>query len=168
MPYVELSLQGMDFDTVDLEVSVLKANFGEGFGAGALVGSSAGLQRWKLSSGSLPGDAAKYGSLIDSKARFDYYWDFFKARMAEGDGVFIVDFRGKKFHASFAETKFSFEVFTYDLFGGGIEIRQRRVSGFTYNSDGSIDTTPPTPPTGLSITDVGETTVTISFTPGTD
>jgi hypothetical protein len=56
MPYAELDLTGMDFDSVDFEVAVLKANFGEGYGAGALVGSSAGLHKWALSSGALPGD----------------------------------------------------------------------------------------------------------------
>jgi hypothetical protein len=43
MPYAELDLTGMDFDTAEREFSVLKASFGEGYGAGALAGSSAGL-----------------------------------------------------------------------------------------------------------------------------
>jgi hypothetical protein len=56
MPYEELDLTGMDFDTAEREFSVLKASFGEGYGAGALVGSSNGLHLWALSSGALPGD----------------------------------------------------------------------------------------------------------------
>jgi hypothetical protein len=167
MPYAELDLTGMDFDSVDFEVAVLKANFGEGYGAGALVGSSAGLHKWKLSSGALPGDAS-YGSLIDGEARFDYYWDFFKARMAEGNGIFIVDFRGKKYHASFVEPRLSFEVFTYDLFGGGIEIEQRRVSGVVYESDGSVDATPPSIPTGLAATALGTTSIRVTWEAATD
>jgi hypothetical protein len=150
MPYEELDLTGMDFDTVDLEVSVLKANFGEGYGAGALAGSSAGLHHWTLSSGCLPGDD-DYGNLINGQNRFDYYWDFFKARMAEGDGVFIVEFRGKEYHASFVDTKISADVFTLDLFGGGVAIRQRRVSGVEYNADGSV------PPEIIDGSGVGDT-----------
>jgi hypothetical protein len=166
MPYEELDLTGMDFDTVEREFAVLKANFGEGYGAGALVGSSAGLHHWTLSSGCLPADDDR-GSPIDGQPRFDYYWDFFQARMAEADGIFIIDFRGKKYHASFVDTKISMDVFTFDLFGGGVAIRQRRVAGITYESDGSVDLTPPTPPTSLSITDVTDTEVEITFTPGT-
>jgi hypothetical protein len=167
MPYEELDLTGMDFDTAEREFSVLKASFGEGYGAGALVGSSAGLHLWALSSGALPGDVA-YGSLIDGQARFDYYWDFFKARMAEGDGIFVIDFRGKKYHASFVETKMSAEVFTFDLFGGGVQVRQRRVPGFVYNADGSVDLTPPSVPTGLTVVATGETSLHITWEAATD
>jgi hypothetical protein len=92
-----------------------------------------------------------YGSVIDGQARFDYYWNFFKERMAEGDGIFVIDFRGKKYHASFVDTKISMEVFTFDLFGGGVAIRQRKVSGTTYNADGSL------PPEIVEGSGVGDT-----------
>jgi hypothetical protein len=58
--------------------------------------------------------------------------------MAEGNGAFILEFRGKNYHAKFADKTISMERFTDDLFGGGVEIKQHRISGFTYNDDGTI------------------------------
>lgn len=84
--------------------------------------------------------------------------------MAEGDGVFIIDFRGKKYHASFVDTKVSFEVFTYDLFAGGVDIKQRKVSGITYNSDdGSLDLSLPDTPTGFHVVSTTSTSVTLDW-----
>ena len=137
MSYQTLDLTGMDIDTVERSFAVLQASFGEGYKDGALVGSSAGTHHWKLSSGALP-DAAAYGNLISSVPRFQYYWNFYQARMAEGNGPFIIGFRGKTYHAGFVELKISMEMFTIDLFGGGVEIEQRRIRGVTYASDGSI------------------------------
>jgi hypothetical protein len=150
MPYEELDLTGMDFDTAEREFSVLKASFGEGYGAGALAGSSAGLHHWALSSTLLPADDDR-GIPINGQPWFDYYWDFYQARMAEGNGIFIVGFRGKQYHASFVDRKISMDVFTYDLFGGGVAIRQRRVSGVTYNDDGSL---PPEVSEGSGVGDI--------------
>jgi hypothetical protein len=137
MPLATLDLTGMEIDSVERSFAVLECSYGEGYSDGALVGSTAGMYRWKLSSGALP-DASSYGNLINSVPRFQYYFDFYQARMAEGNGAFIIPFRSKNYHAKFADTKISMEMFTIDLFGGGVEIRQHRISGFTYASDGSI------------------------------
>jgi hypothetical protein len=38
--FPELSLEGMNIDSVDRSFSVLKANYGDGYGDGTLVGDS--------------------------------------------------------------------------------------------------------------------------------
>jgi hypothetical protein len=137
MSYDTLDMTGMNFDAVKRRFAVLKANFGEGYQAGALVGSAAGTHSWTLSAGVLP-DASSYGNLISGDPRFKYYWDFFADHVSNGNEPFIVEFRGKNYHAGFVDTEISMEVFTADLFGGGVEIEQRRIAGFTYDTDGSI------------------------------
>lgn len=137
-----LDLTGMDIDTVARAFPTLKADYGGGYGDAAIVAGTGGLHRWSLSSGCLPGDV-DYGSLIDAQPRLDYYWDFFKRHTTGADDVFEFTFRGKTYHAGFTETFVEFEMFSLDLFGGAVEIEQRRVEGFDYNSDGSVDVTVP-------------------------
>lgn len=137
MPYATLDLTGMDIDHVRRAFSILKAKYGGGYQDAAIVDSTAGLHLWTLSAGVLP-DHSSYGDLINSLPRFQYYWNFFQARMAEGNGVFIMPFRSKNYHASFVDPFIEADVFTIDLFGGGVQIEQRRVVGATYASDGSI------------------------------
>lgn len=127
----------MDFDAFKWRGEVVRVRQAFGYTKKLVTGEESGLHEWQLSSGCLPDDEA-YGNLIDGLPRFQYYWDFFEARMNEGDGVFIVPFRGKNYHASFAETKMSAEVFTLDLFGGGVTVRQRRIRSATYDEDGAI------------------------------
>lgn len=133
-----LDLTGMDIDTVSRRFPMLKADYGGGYGDAANVVGITGLHRWTISSGCLPGDVS-YGSLIDSQPRLDYYWDFFKRHTTGEDDVFIFQWRGFTYHAGFVETEISFDRFTEDLFAGEVEIEQRRVDGFDYNDDGSMD-----------------------------
>ena len=43
-------------------------------------------------------------SLIDSVPRFEYYFEFFKAHTTGTTDIFIIEFRGKQYHASFVDT----------------------------------------------------------------
>lgn len=137
MPLATLDLTGMDIDEVARSFSVLKAKYGAGYQDGVLVGHAGGLHSWKLSAGVLT-DSSSYNDLISSVPTFQYYWDFFQARMAEGNGPFILPFRGDSYHAGFVDTGISMEMFTIDLFGGGVELEQRRVVGSSYATNGSI------------------------------
>lgn len=172
MPYDTLSLEGINVDSVNWRGDVLRANYGNGYGDSVLVGNAAGLHMWELSDGGVSpdrttGDAS--GSEIDSVSRFEYYWEFFKDHTTGTTEIFILEWRNKFWHASFAEPEIGAEQMTYDLFTiSGVKVRQRRVVGVGYNDDGSIDMTAPTPPTGLSQASATSTTVTVSFTPGTD
>lgn len=136
MSYETLNLTVISIDEVDREFAVLESDFGEGYSAGALVGSAGGTHHWKLSSGALPDDDA-YGT-ISGDNRFTYLWNFYQARMAEGNGAFIIAFRSKNYHAKFVDKKITMQSFSSTLFGGGVDIKQHRVSGFTYAADGSI------------------------------
>lgn len=136
MPIETLDLTGMDIDTFAWRGEVLRTRMAIGY-ARKVVGETAGLHKWTLSSGCLP-DAEAYGNLIEGVPRFKYYWDFFAARMAAGDEPFILEFRGKNYHASFAESEISAEMFTIDLFAAGVTIRQRQLRGVAYDEDGAI------------------------------
>lgn len=135
--YEELDLTGMNIDNVDAAYSVLEAQFGAGYSAGVNVGPEHELQDFVLTAGVLPDDD-DYGNLIDSLPRFQYYYEFWKDRMAAGNEAFVVEHRGLKYNVKFKEHRFTYEVFTSDLFSGGVELRQVRVVGESYESDGSI------------------------------
>jgi hypothetical protein len=137
MPFETLDLTGMDIDSVEWEDAVLEADYGGGYHDGVNVGPLGGLHTWALSSGCLPDDDTI--SPIGLESRFAYYFDFFKARKAEGNSTFIIEFREANYHAGFVDPRISMERFTNDLFAGGVLIKQRRVAGEAYNADGSID-----------------------------
>lgn len=136
MPLETLDLTAIDIDTVERAFSVLQAKYVGGYQDGVLVGPLGGLHRWALSSGCLPDDDAI--SPIGGDSRFAYVWDFYQARLEEGNGPFIIEFRGANYHAAFADTSLSMERFTEDLFAGGLMIEQRRIRGESYEDDGSI------------------------------
>jgi hypothetical protein len=170
--YDTISLEGINVDSIDWDGPVLRANYGSGYGDSVLVGNAAGLLMWELSDGGVSpdrttGDAS--GSEIDSVSRFEYYWEFFKEHTTGTTEIFILEWRNKFWHASFADTRISAEQMTYDLFGiSGVKVRQRKVRGFTYNDDGSIETTPPSVPTGLRVTGVTLSSVSLAWDASTD
>lgn len=134
--YDELSLVGMEIDDLGWTGNRLRANFGDGYGASAVNGNANGLHRWAISSQALPDDA-DYGDLIAGVPRFQYYWDFFKDHTTGANDVFLIEWRGRKYFAEFVDNTISPEMHTIDLFGAGVEIRQRRVTGFYEGTDGS-------------------------------
>lgn len=137
LDFPTLDLAGMNVDTVDHSFSLLTANYGDGYQDNALVGSAGGLLEFGLSAGVLPDDAT-YGSLIGGQSRFAYYYDWYCARMAEGNPPFFIEWRDRMYLVSFKETRLSYEVFTSDLFTTGLALRQRRVAGIINNDDGSV------------------------------
>jgi hypothetical protein len=167
--YDEINLTGMDIDEVDWGGSRLRVSFGHGYGAFALTGNAAGLHHWKISdSGVLPDRTAADYLPISGQSRFDYYYEFFKAHTTGAEEIFIIEWRGKKYHACFTDAKQSYQRFTEDLFSGGVEIDQRRVAGFLYDDDGSIDTTPPSVPVLTSIAALDAFSIWIAWTASTD
>jgi hypothetical protein len=172
MPYDTLSLEGINVDSVNWRGDVLRANYGNGYGDSVLVGNAAGLHMWELSDGGVSpdrttGDAS--GSEIDSVSRFEYYWEFFKDHTTGTTEIFILEWRNKFWHASFAEPEIGAEQMTYDLFTiSGVKVRQRRVVGFTYNTDGSIDLNPPSVPVLTTLTVLGTHSIKIDWLASTD
>lgn len=140
MPLATLDQTGMRLESVSWAGGKLSTSFGGGYGASVVVGDVGGLHRWKLHSGGVWPDNSTYGLTISGSNRFTYYWEFFKTHTTGATDIFILAFRSKNYHASFVETEMSVDRFrkTLDLYEGGIEIRQRRVVGESYESDGSI------------------------------
>lgn len=135
----ELVLEdSMNIDAVKWHGERLRADFGAGFGATAVVGPTSGLFGWQLGAGVLPADT-DYGNLINSKSRFDYYFDFFQEHTTGDQDVFQIEYRGRKYHASFKEPEAAYQRHTEDLFTPeGLELIQRRVADIYYLEDGSI------------------------------
>lgn len=169
--YEEFDFNVLEIDNVSWSGNKLRANFGHGYAAIAVTGNAGGLHRWTVSSGMLPDDES-YGNLVgesDDETRFGYVFDFFKRHTTGDQDVFIVDFRGRKYFAEFAENSWSAAMESIDVFSmESIEIKQRRVAGFSYNSDGSIDTTPPSVPTDFAVTGADELSLDLDWTASTD
>lgn len=128
----------MNIDAVPWSGDRLRARFRGGFGASSSVGPASGLYRWMLSS-TLLADSATYNDPVAGVPSFQYYEDFIKEHITGSTDIFWIEYRGKKYHASFVENGWSPERLTNDLFAvDGIEIEQRRVEGVIYNDDGSI------------------------------
>lgn len=138
--YEELSLEGMNVDSVGVHYDILLTRFGGNRVRSARVGQAFGLQRFALSAGVLP-DHADYGSLIGGDPRFQYYFDFWNARMQAGNEPFILEWRGLKYTVIFSEHDFNYETFTSDLFAGGVPVEQVDVEGESYEADGSVTPT---------------------------
>lgn len=134
--YDELSLEGVNIDQTVRRFSVLKASFGDGYESGALVGAANGLHRWTLSSGAWP-DSATYGQ-INGKTWMEYYWSFFQSHVSAGNTPFLIEWRGRKYFASFDNVEQTVEVFTSNLFAGNLTITQRRIAGYYEGTDGSV------------------------------
>lgn len=137
--YDELDLTGMEIDTIDFKVERLSADFGAGYRADAVVGGTFPLWGWQISSDALPDDDS-YNELIEGKSRFAYYSDFILDHTVGDRGaIFIIDFRGRKYTAAFAENNFSGVMETYDVFGlSGVKLKYARVRDLKYNADGSV------------------------------
>lgn len=134
--YDELSLEGVNIDQTVRRFSVLKVSFGDGYESGALVGAANGLHRWTLSAGAWP-DSATYGQ-INGKTWMEYYWSFFQSHVSAGNTPFLIEWRGRKYFASFDNVEQTVEVFTSNLFAGNLTITQRRVAGYYEGTDGSV------------------------------
>lgn len=136
--YEELDLSALEIDGYQWGGNRLRASFGRGYGASASNGHANGLWNWSLSSPVVVDDEA-YVDLIDGVPSFEYYFEFFKRHTTGGTDVFVIEWRGHKYLAEFTDSGFGGEMHTIDLFSiDGIEIRQRRVSGFTERADGSV------------------------------
>lgn len=143
----------LNLQSLGWKAPLLTANFGEGFGAGALAGLASGLHRWNLAASVLP-DLDDYSIDYEldgddyTDPRFTYLFEFIKRHIGLNNKPFVIkDPRtGRKFLASFDTNDFEFTAITALIFEGGINLVQRRAEGLSFNSDGSLDLdyTPPT------------------------
>src|SRR6476620_8146366 len=101
MPYDTLDTTGMKIEQVMTAFPVLRANYGGGYGDIALVDNAAGLHMWTLKNATLPGSSSV--APINAQSRLDYYLDFFKEHTTGTTEIFIIEWRGKSYHASFVD-----------------------------------------------------------------
>jgi hypothetical protein len=160
---------------LQLSVACLTANFGDGYGAGALVGAASGLRRWVLSADVLP-DLEEYqveydvGGLALDDTRFQYLWSFYLRHLTQGNRpFFITDPRtGRTFLASFADIAIDFQAFSAKLYSGSLAIVQRRARGLVFlDEDGSYVREEPSTPV-LSVFPNSLTDVRLVWTPSVD
>jgi hypothetical protein len=132
MSYEALNSSGFLFTQTAVAVALSTADFGDGYDAGALIGSPEGLRSWNVKIDVLP-DSSDQAPEIDSKTRANYLWDFFLASKAAGDEPFwIEDIKDGKFYlASFVDHTLSYEVLCGKVYSTGLALRQRRVSDQT-------------------------------------
>jgi len=139
----------------------LTANFGAGYGAGAIV-SPYGLRRWRLDADVLPdSDAYTIDYTVDgddfTAPRFSYFLDFFQRHLLLGNKPFVIkDPRTEKkylvaFPKSVVDGGFDAEQITATVLAGGTDLEERRVADVDFNADGSIDLDYERPAGSLSI-----------------
>jgi hypothetical protein len=137
-----MSIETLDQTAVSIKKvawagSKLRAEFGGGYGAAAIVGAASGLHRFTISMSVLPTATANVGQ-ISSQTWFAYYYAFFIARTTGGEETFYITWNSKTWHVKFADVHIDFDRFVGDIYSTGIDLRQVRVTGTTYASDGSI------------------------------
>ena len=151
MPLEELNTTALKVDQADWSGDALIASGGGGIRYKTIVGPTWGNYRWHITTDkSIPGDG--YGLLISSFSWFDYYLDFFQRHTTGDVDAFILEFRSKKWTVGFVDQKFPFTKVRLmnELFGtGGLDVQYFRVSGITYNADGSVALADA--PTGLTL-----------------
>lgn len=143
----------------------LTANFGGGYGAGAIV-APYGLRRWSLQADALPDSEDytiehSYDGDDYTSPRFTYFFEFFQRHLLRGNKPFIIlDPRtSKKFLVGFPESVvqsgFDAAQITASVLSGGTSLVERRAEGIDFNEDGSIDLDYIRPMGSLSISQNG-------------
>jgi hypothetical protein len=130
MSYDRLQTDGFRFTQTMVSVGLLTADFGAGYGAGALIGSPTGQRAWSITIAALP-DSTDQAPEVDEQTRAAYLWSFFQASKAADDEPFwIRDPKdGLLYLACFTDHALSYEVFCTKVFSTGLALRQERVFG---------------------------------------
>lgn len=154
-----LNTEGYLFTEIAGEWTVLTADFGDGFEAGATVGHPEGTRTWSMKIDVLP-DTMDAPALADDlepsflltqggdfvlteggdrivlerqSTRAVYLWRFFRASKANGNQPFWIELEDpddgtrKKFLASFADNRLSYQVLCAKIYSTGLQLKQRRM-----------------------------------------
>lgn len=135
-----MNMVGLRLEGISWGGAVLRVEFGpDGLGAQARVGSEGGVHGWSMHSAGIWLD--ELGMLtVGGVSRFEWHWEFFKRHTTGDTDIFVVEWRDEFYHASFKDTEITVDKFKNALiYEGGVEVKQRRITGGTYNANGSID-----------------------------
>jgi hypothetical protein len=116
--------------------AVLKADFGNGYQAGALVGAPAGTRTWLIRIETLPGPLPTYAvPLLGDDPRAAYLWKFYQVSKATHDAPFWFEVEdpatGARLQhlASFTDHTLTYQMFCAHVYGTGLNLRERRLLG---------------------------------------
>jgi hypothetical protein len=132
MSYEQLKTDGFLFTQTGLGLNLLKADFGDGYGEAAVIGTPAGVRSWNVKISVLPNLTIACNKPINSQTRAAYLWSFFCASKQQGDRPFwLFDYYDQKSYlASFVDDSLSYDMLTGKLFSSGLNLRQRRTTDF--------------------------------------
>jgi hypothetical protein len=169
MSFETLETTGFLFTDTDIALTLLTADFGDGYEAASVIGSSAGLRTWTIKIDALPdnfnylGDARptpvfeldledgsrvllEDGSSIllggitlpksdpditTGETRAEYLWAFFlRSKQAGNKPFWVWDVKtDQQYLASFTEHRLGYQIFCAQVYGAGLQLKQRRVQG---------------------------------------
>ena len=133
----------LDGHECGIEFAIFEASFGDGYRQSALVGSPNGLIMGTITYGHLARFPHRATGRFSQEAVADYLWEFFCARMREGNSPFNLRFqRDKKdYLVVFTDTKLTYrEAFKNRFYTTGIGYQQYRQQGVSTLGDGSVGT----------------------------
>lgn len=139
MPFELLDTKGFAFTQMGIKAARLRADFGDGYGAAARIGSAQGLRAWQIKIAVLPHtEQYKTGSWY---SRAEYLWRFWnRCKFTNESEVFLFDdpfgltgVLGNRFFARFVEDELDFDVLTKRLFSTGLRLEQVRLKGLDPN-----------------------------------
>jgi len=142
MPYETLDDSGFIFEQIGLQARRLTANYGDGYTAGARLGSVQGLRAWRVRVDCLPDIHIAGGGESYPETRARYLWEFWRKHKLELDSeIFImrdpfpddVTRTADKVFARFVENELNYGLDTEYLFNTGLTIMQARVKSLDAN-----------------------------------
>lgn len=133
MPFPELNTTGFFFEQVAFKAPRLRANYGDGYTAGARL-SSNDLKAWRLTIAALP-DRANW--LVEAQTRARYLYEFwFDVKLVQNSEVFKLRDPGLPrdpgapfVFARFAEDSLDLGQMCADVFSVQLTIMEARVAG---------------------------------------
>jgi hypothetical protein len=129
-----LITEGFLFENVRIRGFNLRANYGDGYVEGVVIGSPKGLRAWKFKVNVLPDfdnyliDAGEYGL----QTRALYLWRFYERHnVANAFKPFWVrdPFLKEEFLVEFVEEELDYSMLCSLAYSTGLTLRQRRVHG---------------------------------------
>jgi lysophospholipase L1-like esterase len=129
MAFETLNTEGFLFTETAIRFDLLKADFGDGYSAAALVGDPGGLRTWSLRIEVLPDTFDQVGPIPGTaETRATYLWNFFASSKSAGNQPFWVwdPLTDTQYLAEFVEDQLDYSILCAQMYSTGVQLRQRR------------------------------------------
>src|SRR5687768_14757810 len=90
LQFPKLEYVVLDGQEVEASYDLLTADLGDGYERSALVGSPLGLMTWRIEYPHLAKYPHRRRGRLSMEAASAYLWNFFRARMSEGNSSFVI------------------------------------------------------------------------------